>query len=87
MLIALLLPATQSAREAARRMQCSNNLKQIGLGLHNYHDVYGQFPPAAIGPHNVPRERQFSWLVAILPFLEQQSLYDSSDSICPGTTR
>lgn len=76
MLIALLLPATQSAREAARRMQCNNNLKQIGLALHNYHDVYGQFPPAAIGPHNVPRERQFSWLVAILPFIEQQMLYD-----------
>jgi prepilin-type N-terminal cleavage/methylation domain-containing protein/prepilin-type processing-associated H-X9-DG protein len=74
-LIALLLPATQSAREAARRSQCSNNLKQIGLALHSYHDRYGQFPPATIGPHNVPRERQFSWLVAILPFLEQQDLY------------
>ncbi len=75
-LIALLLPATQSARESARRSQCSNNLKQIGLALHNYHDTYGQFPPAAIGPHDVPVERQFSWMVAILPFLEQQAFYD-----------
>ncbi len=75
-LIALLLPATQSAREAARRMSCTNNLKQIGLALHNYHQAYGQFPPAAIGPHNVPRERQFSWIVAILPFLEGQTMYN-----------
>ncbi|TVS17816.1 MAG: DUF1559 domain-containing protein [Planctomycetaceae bacterium] len=74
-LVALLLPATQSAREAARRTQCNNNLKQIGLALHNYHDIYGEFPPAAIGPQHVPRERQFSWLVAILPFLEQAALH------------
>ena len=76
-LIALLLPATQSAREAARRAQCTNNLKQIGLALHNYHERYGQFPPAAIGPAGVPRDRQFSWIVALLPFLEQQGLYES----------
>ncbi len=75
-LIALLLPATQSAREAARRMACNNNLKQIALALHNYHQAYGQFPPAVIGPPNVPRERQFSWLVAILPFLEGQTIYE-----------
>ena len=73
--IALLLPATQSAREAARRMQCVNQLKQIGLALHNYHEAFGQFPPAVIGPDNVPRERQFSWIVAILPFMEQDALY------------
>ncbi|MBM4088106.1 MAG: DUF1559 domain-containing protein, partial [Planctomycetes bacterium] len=76
-LIGLLLPATQMARESSRRMSCSNNLKQIGMALHNYHDVYKQFPPATIGPHDVPRERQFSWIVALLPFLEQQGMYDA----------
>jgi prepilin-type processing-associated H-X9-DG protein len=75
-LIALLLPATQSAREASRRMMCTNNLKQIALALHGYHSMYGRFPAAAIGPSNVPRERQFSWIVALLPFLEQKTLYD-----------
>ncbi len=57
-------------------MSCSNNLKQIALALHNYHDVYKQFPPAAIGPKDVPVDRQFSWMVALLPFLEQQAFYD-----------
>jgi len=76
-LIALLLPSVQSSRESARRAACSNNLKQIGLALHNYHAAHGQFPPAAIGPADVPRERQFSWFVAILPYLEQQALYNS----------
>jgi len=76
-LVALLLPATQCARESARRSECANNVKQIALALHNYHDVYGQFPPAVIGPANVARERQFSWMVALLPFLEQKGLYDS----------
>lgn len=76
-LVALLLPATQSAREASRRCSCTNQLKQLGLALHNYASVHGQFPPAAIGPAGVPRYRQFSWIVAILPYLEQNSLYES----------
>ncbi len=64
-LIALLLPAVQAAREAARRSQCSNNLKQLGLALHNYHDTYGLFPPPGISWN------QLSWHVFILPFIEQ----------------
>ncbi|MFW6106611.1 MAG: DUF1559 domain-containing protein [bacterium] len=77
LIIALLLPSVQTAREAARRAQCTNNLKQIALALHNYHDTHDQFPPAVIGPEDVPIEKQFSWLVAILPFLEQEGLYDA----------
>jgi len=70
-LVALLLPAVQAAREAARRMQCSNNLRQMGLALHNYHDVNLSFPmnyrPVAAGP--------YSWMQAILPYIEQQNLF------------
>jgi len=70
-LVALLLPAVQAAREAARRMQCSNNLRQLGLALHNYHDVNQSFPmnyrPVLGGT--------YSWMQAILPLIEQQSLY------------
>jgi prepilin-type N-terminal cleavage/methylation domain-containing protein/prepilin-type processing-associated H-X9-DG protein len=69
-LIALLLPAVQSAREAARRAQCTNNLKQIGLAVHNYHDTWGSFPmgemPGGLSPQ-----------VGLLPFLEQTQVYDS----------
>ncbi len=76
-LIALLLPAVQAAREAARRAQCTNNLKQIGLALHNYHDTYKCFPSAAIADENgTPR---YSWRVAILPFIEQGALFDAYD--------
>jgi prepilin-type processing-associated H-X9-DG protein len=73
-LIALLLPAVQSAREAARRSQCVNNLKQMGLAMHNYENVNGNFPAAAI----VDKQGKplLSWRVAILPYLEQKALYD-----------
>jgi len=67
-LIALLLPAVQAAREAARRAQCTNNLKQLGLGLQNYHDTYRVFP---FGNQN-----SYSWTVRLLPFIEQKPLWD-----------
>ena len=73
-LIALLLPAVQAAREAARRSQCTNNLKQLGLGLQNHHDVYKTFPPSAIGDKD--GKPLLSWRVAILPFLGEKNLYD-----------
>ncbi len=68
-LIALLLPAVQAAREAARRSQCTNNMKQIGLALHSYSDTHGAFPPGGL-PVRGP-----SWLVFILPYVEQESAY------------
>jgi len=81
-LVALLLPAVQAAREAARRMSCSNNLKQLGLALHNYHDVYKRFPHNAVlwppGSGNVydwSNASKGSMLVKLLPFVEQQPLY------------
>ncbi len=80
-LIALLLPAVQAAREAARRMQCSNNLKQIGLALHNYHTAHGVLPYASgegRGP-NAPDAWGGIWCTMILPYLEQQALYDAID--------
>lgn len=68
---ALILPALQQAREAARRTQSMSHLKQIALAFHNYHDVYGHFPPAVIEENGVKR----SWRVEILPFVEQAALY------------
>ena len=75
MLIALLLPAVQAAREAARRMQCSNHLKQIGLAIHNFHDTYNGIVPSAL---NTPvRTSPFGLLY---PFMEQSALYDTLSS-------
>jgi prepilin-type processing-associated H-X9-DG protein len=76
-LLALLLPAIQSAREAARRTQCMNNLKQIGLALHMYHDRYNTFPPAYVA--DASGKPMHSWRVLVLPFLDQQSLYNEYD--------
>jgi prepilin-type N-terminal cleavage/methylation domain-containing protein/prepilin-type processing-associated H-X9-DG protein len=73
-LIALLLPAVQAAREAARRIQCTNNLKQIGLGMHGYHDVNNCLPPGVKGCC------WGSWIVYILPYIEQQVKFNAWNS-------
>jgi prepilin-type N-terminal cleavage/methylation domain-containing protein len=69
-LIALLLPAVQAAREAARRMQCANNFKQVGVGMHNYHATKGCFPPGILS------FGYWSWSAYLLPYIEQQGVYD-----------
>src|SRR5438876_542871 len=79
-LIGLLLPAVQKVREASSRASCANNLKQIGVALHNFHDVNGAFPPARIaGPYaqysiTIPANVQHSGWPFLLPFLEQDAL-------------
>ena len=80
-LIALLLPAVQQARESARRTQCKNNLKQIGLAMHNYHDVYGQFPLNYEATRNGANRgmTSVSWITASLPYIEQATLYQTID--------
>jgi len=87
-LIALLLPAVQAAREAARRSQCTNNLKQIGLALHNYHDAHKVFPPGGLdygwsgGGGAEPAQKlikNLNGLALLLPFLEQAPLYQKMD--------
>jgi prepilin-type N-terminal cleavage/methylation domain-containing protein/prepilin-type processing-associated H-X9-DG protein len=80
-LVALLLPAVQAAREAARRTQCTNNIKQLALACHNYHDTHKAFP-INYGQWNIraPHDgMSTSWMVSVLPFVEQQPLYDSVD--------
>ncbi|MBT5019486.1 DUF1559 domain-containing protein [bacterium] len=82
-LIALLLPAVQQAREAARRSTCKNNLKQIGISLHNYHDVHNAFPPGWIAVENnspnIEGESGFGWGTMLLPYMDQAPLYQQMD--------
>lgn len=92
-LIALLLPAVQAAREAARRMQCSSNLKQIAVAMHNYHNSHNVFPPGFVS--NNPGKKSSTtwcrsggvqgapWPVLLLPYLEQQALYEQFDFSVP----
>lgn len=79
MLVAILLPAVQNAREAARRTQCQNNLKQIGIALHNYHETNSCFP---MGAH----VRTFSWgsLLSLLPYIEQRAAFQAVDFNAPN---
>ncbi|UUO07525.1 DUF1559 domain-containing protein [Blastopirellula sp. J2-11] len=90
-LIALLLPAVQQAREAARRLQCRNNKKQIGLALHNYHDTHGVFPSGNLTletnyppkSSSDPAGTMAPWTVLILPYLEQGNLHSQFDFTTP----
>ena len=80
-LISLLLPAVQQAREAARRIQCKNNLKQIGLALHNYLDTHSAFPPAFVSDVSTTNTPGGEWSIhaRIMPYLEQSNLYQQAD--------
>ncbi len=91
-LVGLLLPAVQAAREAARRMSCGNNLKQIGLALHNYNSAYNSLPAAAYwkagkmnsnAPPIANGQRNYTWIAAILPYIEQQNLYNAMNFNLP----
>jgi prepilin-type N-terminal cleavage/methylation domain-containing protein len=79
-LVALLLPAVQAAREAARRTGCSNNIRQLGLSLHNFHDTYGSFPKH-VSPSGATG---ISWLCLIMPFIEQNAIFQQVQPNSPG---
>lgn len=81
-LIALLLPAVQAAREAARRMQCSNNLRQLGVAMHNYHQAMNVLPLS--NSYRYGEGRQRSWTVGLLPYLEQTAIYEEMDMNLTG---
>jgi prepilin-type N-terminal cleavage/methylation domain-containing protein/prepilin-type processing-associated H-X9-DG protein len=81
-LIGLLLPAVQKVREAAARIKCANNLKQIGIAFHSYHDVNGHFPSGHVETNTIYYE---SWGITILPFIEQGNLYKMYNLALPNT--
>lgn len=74
-LVALLLPAVQQAREAARRTQSQNNLKQLGLAMHNYHDTFKQFPRGTVDAPDLSVDQRISWVAGLLPFIEQAAVF------------
>src|SRR5689334_17259576 len=82
-LIALMLPAVQAAREAARRISCANNLAQLGLAVQSYESAFGSLPPGVIEPsgpiQSVAQGNHVNWLAHLLPQLEQQNAYDRLD--------
>ena len=94
-LIALLLPAVQAAREAARRIQCANHFKQIGVALHNYHASKRLFPPgqifwqydqaASCGPKPTPNYFGWGWSTFIMPYIGEQAVYDQINFEPPGS--
>ena len=86
-LVALLLPAVQAAREAARRMSCTNKLKQIALAIHNFHDVRGTLPAGNVvkqGPPNNKFDHYDTWTISILPYIEQGNLAQLWDQNLPN---
>jgi prepilin-type N-terminal cleavage/methylation domain-containing protein/prepilin-type processing-associated H-X9-DG protein len=85
-LIGLLLPAVQKIREAANRMKCSNNLKQIGLGLHNHHDTMGSFPSGHVELQDAGGNFQYysSWAIDLLPYIEQDNLFKTYNNKVPN---
>ncbi len=82
-LISLVLPAVQSAREAARRMSCQNNLHQIGVALHNYHSAYRQLPSGWVDNRTHLHEPGWGWAAAILPQMGQAAIYEQIDFTYP----
>jgi prepilin-type N-terminal cleavage/methylation domain-containing protein len=78
-LVALLLPAVQQAREAARRAHCRNNLKQMGIALHDYHEIHKTLPPGVVTDSNDLRDGWHSGLTLLLPHLEEQTIHNQFD--------